>query len=207
MDELRADKNPSEFDFLGQHVDAGFRSARMSSSDSMSMSLELAYLLAESVRYRMLDGAVFRYHGRQSLKGVLNNRPYPMITIDMERKDSRRAVLQTERDITHSSEASPHHLVSFIQAFMKDEGIEEPILPHAGQKSTTEAKSYVKYREAWDRVREEIEQREAGETKAEAVSDEGRDLPQEITEALEESIDIEAARSPRTERSSGTNDN
>ncbi|CDX27317.1 conserved hypothetical protein [Mesorhizobium plurifarium] len=191
QDELRADKNPSEFDFLGQHIDAGFRSARMSSSDSLSMSLELAYLLAEAAHRRLLDGAVFRYHGRQSLKGVLNDRPYPMITIDMERKDSRRAVLQTERDITGSTPASPHHLINFLQSFMKDEGVEEPLLPRSGAQIADHVPSYVKYRETWENVREELEQRTEGESQAAMASEDGQDsLPPEINEALEMSMEI-----------------
>lgn len=185
QDELRADTKPSDFDFLGQHIDAGFRSARAATSDSMSLSLELAYLLAEAEGMKRPNGTTFHYHGRHALKGVINDRPYPVVTIDMERKETRRRVLQAERDITKFEPAKPHHLKNYLAAFMEDAGIELPSLPRDGKGMIVEPESYRRYAESWAQVREETQQRTEGEIEAASAASDGSDtLQPEITAAL-----------------------
>jgi hypothetical protein len=89
-DELKADMHPRDYDFLGKSIDSGFRSGRLCSSDSFVMPLELAYLALHAEKAQILDGVKFIYLGRQMLKGVLNDRPYPIVALNVERKKAER---------------------------------------------------------------------------------------------------------------------
>ena len=66
--ETDADNSPHEFDFLGKHIDAGFRIAQFARADQFAVSLELAWLISANFR----DNFPFLYLGRRELKGVLS---------------------------------------------------------------------------------------------------------------------------------------
>lgn len=173
--ELRADLNPNEFDFLGKEIDSGFRTGRFCTADSLVMSLELAYLVARAARDQVLTGIRFSYTGRESLKGVLSDRPYPIVAIDAERSVRRMGVRQRERVVLgngHSPEAM--QIVDFLEAFMEDERVERPMLLRANEAGPLVAappESYLAFQANWKAADEELEQRAANEASAETAPD------------------------------------
>ncbi len=82
-------------DFIGPSIDTGFRLGQFASPRKLILSVELAYLVAteqarsadEERRYGsgpwVTRPFVFKYDGRQVLKGVLGENPYPLIWLDL----------------------------------------------------------------------------------------------------------------------------
>ena len=73
-------KPPPNLTFLGKEIDSGFRVARHATSDRFTPSAELAWMLCLAHRHRLFTTPQFLYHGRQILKGVIGDRPYPIIS-------------------------------------------------------------------------------------------------------------------------------
>lgn len=66
-------------DFIGLSMDVGFRLCHHASPRRFVLGVELAYVLA------VLDSALFsdlKYFGKEILKGVLRDRPYPILSLD-----------------------------------------------------------------------------------------------------------------------------
>jgi hypothetical protein len=188
--ELLADQNPSEFDFLGKEIDSGFRSARNAASDRFTASIELAWLLSEAAHVEIFP-ARFSYHGRQVLKGVISDRPYPIVTIDAERSILRKEVRKRERAVSRDTEAEPMHLRDFLKAFMDDEKIDTPLLHRDSSVGAPLAMPtcYETFREVWEASAIEYEQRSADEVASETAEDgTSADLPASIGEALDNAV-------------------
>ncbi len=64
-------------DYIGPSIDVGFRLARFSSRRRLVVSVDLALLIGSRN-----SGFKIYYEGREPLKGVLGDRPYPIIWID-----------------------------------------------------------------------------------------------------------------------------
>lgn len=70
-------------DYIGPAVDTGFRISSFASARKFPVSIEIAYFLS---LFDFDDGVkekiALRFHGRESLKGVLSGIPYPIFWID-----------------------------------------------------------------------------------------------------------------------------
>lgn len=191
--EAAADQDPINFDFLGKEIDSGFRTAKNASADRFTASLELAWLLAEASHLKVLNAA-FWYHGRQTLKGVIKDRPYPIVTLDAERSDLRREVHLRERAVTRESAADPLHLRDFPRSFMLDEEIDLPVLPRAGGELDEAAlpQSYRDFERAWKATAEETRNRGSAERAAGEAGNfeqaEGSEMPPSVEDALAETV-------------------
>lgn len=82
--EVRPNSQTSIPDYIGPLIDTGFRLAKFADARKLVISLELALLVSKG----LLDepssyNPQFFYDGKHVLKGVLSERPYPIIWIDM----------------------------------------------------------------------------------------------------------------------------
>jgi hypothetical protein len=96
--ELAADSNPDQVDFLGNGIDCGFRISRFAATDQCALSLDLALILASQAE-NWAFGNRLSYNERHILKGVLKDRPYPIILLDTERKPDRKEVRSAEWEL------------------------------------------------------------------------------------------------------------
>jgi hypothetical protein len=187
--ELLADQNPTDFDFLGKEIDSGFRSAKNAASDRLTASIELAWLLAEAAHAEIFP-ARFSYHGRQVLKGVIADRPYPIVTIDAERSILRKEVRKRERAVSRDTEAESMHLRDFLKSFMEDEKIDPPLLNRDSNPAAhlEMPACYHSFKEVWEASAKEYEQRSAVEKASETAEDGISDLPSAVSEALDDAV-------------------
>jgi hypothetical protein len=193
--EALAEKEPSRYDFLGKDIDTGFRVAKYSGSDRLALSVELAYLLA-SVCAEGKQNFRFSYSGRDTMKGVIGGRPYPLVWIDTERKYSRREVRALERAMTGEKEVDHHLLRNFLEAFMCDEELLKPfLLGHGSTISTPDLPAiYLAFKDAWHAQAKENEQRElvesesVGEGTAQTAAAEVGEPDEQSLRAIEENI-------------------
>jgi hypothetical protein len=188
--ELRADKEPHKFDFLGRGIDCGFRLARFSSADKFTISAELAFALCESANSNSKPFAgKFNYLGREELKGVINGRPYPVVTIITERSAVRREVFELERGVQGVNPSTPPiALKNFLLKFMEDEEIEPAIFIAEGidLPVNQHPRSYAKFCESWGPIANEFEKRELSEkaSATEEPADTRDNLPHDVESAV-----------------------
>ncbi len=148
--EKEADKDPRGFDFLGKHIDAGFRITKNASVDKFATSLELAYLLAEANLEKIFLRS-FTYHGEEILKGVNKGHACPVITVDTERNAIKRSLRFRERTLSGRQSTDTHALIDYLKEFMKYHDIEAPCLPNHHGDAIESSASYEKFREAWQK--------------------------------------------------------
>jgi hypothetical protein len=179
--ERGADKEPHLYDFLGRDIDAGFRVARAASADRLVVSAELGYLLAEAAIGGLFVGR-FEYGGRDRLKGVINDRPYPMVFVDTERNGKRRQIKTREAFLTGQTEVQALPLKEFLHDFLDEAGLDVPALPVRKSDAPRAAPpSYSRYRKAWDSNVNEAEKRAKSENgSAEASADGSAQLPKTV---------------------------
>jgi hypothetical protein len=200
--EARADLDPSEFDFLGKGIDSGFRAAKYAAADRFTPSAELAWLLCDAAHQNAFPHN-FLYHGRDILKGVIENHPYPITSIDCERSLTRRELKEHERTITGETHASAMHLRDFLRAFMIQEGIELPMLPRhptvaiAGEMP----KSYKDFKIAWDAVAQENTKR--SQTEVESGRPDAGNVAGELPASLDAALDAAVALTEGTAPAGG----
>jgi hypothetical protein len=72
-----------QIEYIGPQMDVGFRVAKFSSSMHLTLALDLALLLltAKMEQVETAQAMRFHYEGREVLKGVSNEKPYPVITL------------------------------------------------------------------------------------------------------------------------------
>lgn len=186
--ELLADATPGNYDFLGKNIDIGFRVSKYAQSDQLATSLELAWLLSLSKHYQLID-ADFYYKGRESLKGVLNNQPYPVVIVDTERAHSRRELHALERTVNQESPVDAVALRRYLHSFMTEHGVDVPLLPrHNVAIAQSEfPDSYNKFKHAWEERKKEDEERgknieESAKQDAPDVS--GQVIPLDLEEVI-----------------------
>ncbi len=78
-------------DFVGPSIDTGFRLTAWAKPQRFIISVDLAFLLTSSYT-AMTDPLPLHFSGREALKGVIDNEPYPMIWIPV---GGEKAVDQT----------------------------------------------------------------------------------------------------------------
>lgn len=80
-------------DYVGPSIDIGFRLSALSTSRKLIISVELAYMLSDSLfdnfnidkakdAHDSIDKFTFGYDGRKQLKGVIREEAYPIFWID-----------------------------------------------------------------------------------------------------------------------------
>ena len=124
-------------------------------------------MLCEAAHQRLFGGS-FVYIGRDILKGVMGGKAYPLVAIDVERKQSRREIAELERQITNQTVAEPLTLARFLRSVFMEEGMELPGLIHRASGPTQELLpvAYREYVEIWNAEHGEVSLREMTEEMA-----------------------------------------
>lgn len=127
VDEVIADLNPGDFDFLGKQIDTGFRISKFAQSHELAVSIDLAWLLT-LLKQRDLVECQFIFRGREALKGVIGGTPYPIVTLQTERSHQRRELDALERMVEGISFTEPVILRNYLHLFMEQNQVEIPIV-------------------------------------------------------------------------------
>ena len=184
-----ADENPRSVDFLGNGIDCGFRIAKHSATDRFIMSVELAWLLAEA-GHRQIFKRSFQYHGRDVLKGVIRDRPYPLVSIDTERSIHRREVRSREVQLLGAHDVGHLAVRDFLFSFMQDEKIELPHLSEEESNIPSEPPaSYENFRNAWLTTVRELLERRSSENRAAEIEDGTAEMPPDLVKQVQDFID------------------
>lgn len=130
-------------DFIGSSIDCGFRLSRYSTVRKFVVSLDLALMLATAMAeppFRDLEGMVFRYDGREPLKGVLHQTPYPIFWIDMEGNRE----LPEDSWLGLGECCKPDDMISFCDQYIEDTpGMIRPFIEgDAGGKFASKPEGY-----------------------------------------------------------------
>lgn len=159
-EEREADVKPGKYDFLGKSIDTGFRISKFSQASEMSLSIELAWLLAVLRQLGHVDFQ-FSYKGRESLKGVINNIAYPIVTIETERAPKKKELSSLERNVMMTNFAEPVALRNYLHSFMDQHKIDIPIigLHNEAPDKKMYPKCYESFVEAWDKKNKEEKHR------------------------------------------------
>jgi hypothetical protein len=191
--EAEADEEPGMFDFLGKEIDAGFRASRFCTPDKVSVSLELAHLLSDPIAQEIMPTTKFLYEGRQHLKGVIKDKPYPVFLMYVERSQRRREVHESERMLMQTNDFTALQMRNFTALFMSDTGIEPPVLRSNGQVGPHEElpKSYRDYVTNWNAAFEEYNRRAATEAQAINVQDGTDEIPYNVSAILSKDLATE----------------
>ena len=80
------------FDYLGPSMDAGFRLAKHASKRRLQVSVDLALLLTVAQ-----TSLTFFFDGMEPLRGVLGDRPYPLIWIESDEDDIEQRLQGIDR--------------------------------------------------------------------------------------------------------------
>lgn len=186
--EAEADAKPSQFDFLGPEIDAGFRISKHSSPDKCAVSLQLAWLLTNSPG-EGLSRDSFIYIGRDNLKRVIRDKPYPILCLVSERSEAKAELRRRESRITRRADFEISELHNFLTSFMETEEIESPYLPRVCglDKLSNLPESYIKFHEqarlGLDAISKEDEQlSDSGDVEDDPTLD--GEMPPEVTDAL-----------------------
>lgn len=187
--EARADREPHAVDFLGSSIDCGFRVATKSSTDRFAVSAELAWLLAEA-SVRNIFTKEFIYDDRYILKGVLKDRPYPVVFIRTERKLMRQQLWDFERQVSNKIKIEPNKLVTFLGHFMEVEQIDLPHLPGGPRPiPTVPPQKYEEFKRKWLADAADAERQDAAASDSERSENSGgSELPDILVESAKETI-------------------
>lgn len=186
--ERRADESPSCAEFLGNAIDAGFRLGQHATPDRFVISAELAWLLAQANTQGYFH-RTFSYHQRKILKGVLHDRPYPIVALDCERQAARKELQSHERQLNGGHEPEAVAIRNFLGSFMALEGIELPMVPDTDETATKELpKSYRAFATSWQENAKVEAAREAIEREGEKTRNAsgGDSLPPEVEKGVED---------------------
>jgi hypothetical protein len=205
--ERRIDENPSKFDFLGKAIDTGFRIAKNSKPEQLTVSVQLAYLLCRASIASKFSFAL-DYGGRAELKGVNDGIPYPVLFINTETSPLKKRLGDRERALLGSAVPTPQSMFDFLQDFMEFAKIDHPYLRFRDEELKRDdlPESYKEFEQAYELALREMKSRDATYQAAEMSSDTSGDaLP---TADLEEMIDKsqETASGRRSKPESTTTD-
>ncbi|MCB1232557.1 MAG: hypothetical protein KDN19_20080, partial [Verrucomicrobiae bacterium] len=110
-------------DFIGPQMDIGFRLCHAASPRKLLVSVELAYLLASGEP----SGVEFYLDKGEPLKGVLSEKPYPMIWVDMfgsspDDGHDELAVLEDELRMVERTPCRHEKLTYYCRLFIESAG-------------------------------------------------------------------------------------
>lgn len=184
-DEIIGDINPSNCDFQGAQIDAGFRVSKFAHSHELVLSIELAWLLT-LLKKQNLVTFNFIYKGKESLKGVMGGMPYPIIVIQTERMAQKRELEELERSVAGSGSIKPIDLYNYITKFMEVNAIEFPVVKFYNEEIRQEdlPKFYQYVKSIWKIGISEEENRE--KTLEDSEKDSSSSLDSEQSSAAQE---------------------
>lgn len=196
------DENPSRFDFLGKAIDTGFRIAKNSKSEQMTVSVQLAYLLCKA-EIEGIPALSLDYGGRFELKGVNGGIPYPALYINTERSAVKKRLTAREKALVGSKTPEPQHMFDFLDDFMQHAKIERPFITFRGRELDAEEKpeSFREFEQAFQTTLKEIKLRDANYLQAEA-GDPPPDIAlphDEIEDIIEKSEELATVRRGRSD--------
>ncbi|UUX50452.1 hypothetical protein NUH88_01895 [Nisaea acidiphila] len=184
--EISADARPFEHDFVGPGIDCGFRLSKFATTTFMPISIDLAALLSspESGFPHAL-----RYNGREVIKGVLNDLPYPVFGIDTQHNEAKRRVNEREENLLGRTQPKASQINDFVREFMEDEAIEFPYFAD-DPKLDKEPLSLAKYRASQMRIIEETAMEDSASRESEFVDETERDLADEMPPRVKQLLGI-----------------
>jgi hypothetical protein len=103
-------------DFIGPHIDAGFRLAARSSPRRMYVSIDVAEVLASVATHAPCS---MFYEGAGELKGVHSGRPYPFFWLDCDPEDG---FAKAEDTLLKRQMADPNHIADLVKHAIKATG-------------------------------------------------------------------------------------
>lgn len=117
--EAQADKHPSQFDFLGPGIDAGFRISGNSTSGFFTVSPMLAWLLCRANTNRLYEKFKFEleFRGVNELKGVIGEAPYPIIGLNTERDEKLKKINRLQNKMLGGVETDANLLIDYLEEF------------------------------------------------------------------------------------------
>ncbi|MCE2564178.1 hypothetical protein [Komagataeibacter sp. FNDCF1] len=162
--ELTIDEDPSKFDFLGKGIDAGFRISKNSAVNTLTISPGLGILLCQAAASSRITKFNRKIHlsEMQTFKGVANNNPYPVLTIDTCREDNYENVLDMQRRLLGRPDHAPiHELELYLTAYLEYYGIEIPkIRDTHNDKTFSPPDFYEYYKIEWEKEFEQVKQQD-----------------------------------------------
>lgn len=120
----QADGEDASFDYVGPLIDIGFRLSHYATTRKFVISVDLAWLLANEGGGE-LD---FFFSSRERLKGVLDNRSYPIIWIDAHQEELRTNPTQSQRlagledKLTGQRKQDVETLASYCRTYIENVG-------------------------------------------------------------------------------------
>ncbi|QNT78290.1 hypothetical protein [Entomobacter blattae] len=119
-DEIIADNKPHLFDFVGKHMDEGFRISRFSAPEKFVMSLDFCNLLsATSGELAIKFKKDLFFHSRQPLKGIYEGIEYPLFYINTMSDESQKKLEESLKENFGIQSINGSKLSIFIIDFLK----------------------------------------------------------------------------------------
>ena len=132
-------------DFVGPSMDTGFRLASLSTARKMTISADLALMLAYTdltIRQAELGHGIsplnFHYEGRFPLKGVIDGAPYPIFWLDTATDDS---LFSVEDKLNGPKPVEATAIKEFCEQFLRDLGDRHMPFIEDGQEAYFQPKS------------------------------------------------------------------
>lgn len=129
--ELEVDQTPHDFDFLGKGIDGGFRISRNSTIDTFTISPALAFLLCKAKRNKDTTkfDCDFLFHEPQIFKGVVGEKPYPIVSIDTNRDPQLKKIYDLQAELLQKPVVADSEILSsYLEKYIKHHKIEMPSL-------------------------------------------------------------------------------
>jgi hypothetical protein len=112
-------------DYIGPSIDTGFRIAALATPRKLMVSVEVALIIASVTpndsfceTFGIKKGRLeIGYDGKQSLKGVIGGKPYPLFWIDVLHDDK---LVEAEDGLVSPTKPSSDNIQKYCQAFFQD---------------------------------------------------------------------------------------
>jgi hypothetical protein len=105
-----------QFDYVGPLLDIGFRLSKFATPRRFVVSVDTAWVIAA---LEDAGGMTIHYHGREPLKGVLNDRPYPVFWIDCVDDENGASLDRLEDTILNRTPVELNSVRELAEAFLK----------------------------------------------------------------------------------------
>ncbi len=121
------------FDYIGPQIDTGFRLKEHATPRKLMLAADLAFLIVATAGHKPLPFHL-HFHGDQVLKGVLREKPYPLVWMDCDghpARPGRRAAasLNASKDkLLERRPAQPARLMTYLRLWLEDAGLRLPFV-------------------------------------------------------------------------------